>query len=160
MTGVQTCALPIFFELAEHTLELAREKHIPFALVVADIDRFKRVNDELGHPVGDQVLRRVAARMREHFSDKGIIGRIGGEEFAIALPGLTLDEVDQRLHALRRALGRIRDDDLPVAVTMSFGVVSPTPEESLTAARSRADRALYEAKRAGRDRTVYADDGR
>jgi diguanylate cyclase (GGDEF)-like protein len=149
-----------FFELAERTLELAREKHIPFVLVVADIDRFKRVNDELGHPVGDQVLRRVAARMREHFSDKGIIGRIGGEEFAIALPGLTLDEVDRRLHTLRRALGRMRDDDLPVAVTMSFGVVSPTPEESLTAARSRADRALYEAKRAGRDRIVYADDDR
>jgi diguanylate cyclase (GGDEF)-like protein len=147
-----------FFELAEKTLELSREKNISFVLVLADIDRFKRVNDEQGHPVGDQVLRRVAARMREQFSDNGIIGRIGGEEFAIALPGLSLDQVDRRLHALRRSLGRMREDDLPVAVTMSFGVVSPEPHESLTAARSRADRALYEAKRAGRDRIVHADE--
>jgi diguanylate cyclase (GGDEF)-like protein len=96
--------------------------------------------------------------MREHFSDKGIIGRIGGEEFAIALPGVTLDEVDRRLHALRGALSQTRDDDVPVVVTISFGVVSPAPHESLGAARSRADQALYEAKRAGRDRIVYADD--
>lgn len=147
-----------FFELADKTMRLSRQKHIPYTLVLADIDHFKRVNDRHGHQAGDVVLRRVAARLREHFSKKGIIGRIGGEEFGIALPGVPPDSAHAMLESFRRSLSALRHDDDAIAVTLSFGVAAPRDDESITSVRERADQALYEAKRAGRDRIVRADD--
>lgn len=146
-----------FFELAERTLALSREKRVAFTLVLADIDHFKRVNDRHGHLVGDEVLRRVAGRLREHFAKKGIIGRIGGEEFGIALPGVSQAELNERLRAFRASLEDMRRDDDLVHVTMSFGIARPRDGESLVEIRERADRALYQAKRAGRDRVVDVD---
>jgi len=146
-----------FFELAERTLELSKEKGIPFALVLGDIDHFKRVNDQFGHQTGDEVLRRVAARFREHFSHHGIIGRIGGEEFGIALPGMDMAQVEERLLRFRRSLADARHDDPSVRVTMSFGVACPGDDETLEDIRQRADNALYEAKRQGRDRIVCCE---
>ncbi|MGK7295042.1 MAG: diguanylate cyclase [Candidatus Wenzhouxiangella sp. M2_3B_020] len=146
-----------FFELAERTLSLTREKRIGFTLVLADIDHFKRVNDRHGHLVGDEVLRRVAGRLREHFAKKGIIGRIGGEEFGIALPGVSHEELNERLEAFRASLANMRWGDASVHVTMSFGIARPRDSESLVEIRERADRALYQAKRAGRDRVVDVD---
>jgi len=145
-----------FFDLAERTLALSREKGVPFTLILADIDHFKRVNDRYGHVTGDEVLRRVAARLRSHFGDRGIIGRIGGEEFGIALPGVTGREADRRLRAFRASLAEAREGDQPALVTLSFGVAEPTDGESLAALRARADQALYEAKRRGRNRAVHA----
>lgn len=145
-----------FFDLAERTLALSREKGIPFTLILADIDHFKRVNDRYGHVAGDEVLRRVSARLRSHFGDRGIIGRIGGEEFGIALPGVTGREADRRLRAFRASLAEAREGDEPARVTLSFGVAEPIDAESLAALRARADQALYEAKRRGRNRTVHA----
>ena len=147
-----------FFELAEKTMQLSRQKHIPYTLVLADIDLFKRVNDRHGHHAGDLVLRRVAARLREHFSKKGIIGRIGGEEFGIALPGVPPEQAQAMLESFRRSLRALRHDDDAVAVTLSFGIASPADGDSITTVRERADQALYEAKRTGRDRIVCAED--
>ncbi|MGK7295040.1 MAG: diguanylate cyclase domain-containing protein [Candidatus Wenzhouxiangella sp. M2_3B_020] len=148
-----------FFELADKTMQLSHQKQIPYTLVLADIDHFKRVNDRHGHQAGDVVLRRVAARLREHFSKKGIIGRIGGEEFGIALPGIAPEHAQAMIESFRRSLSALRYDDDAVAVTLSFGVAAPRDDESVTSVRERADQALYEAKRAGRDRVVRADEG-
>ncbi len=146
-----------FFELAQRTLQLSQQKKIPFTLVLADIDHFKRVNDQFGHQTGDEVLRRVSARLREHFGRHGIIGRIGGEEFGIALPGMDMARTEERLHAFQRSLAEARQDDPPIRITMSFGVAAPSDHESLAEIRERADRGLYQAKDEGRDRIVRCE---
>ena len=147
-----------FFELSERAYELCRDKGIPFTLVLADIDHFKQVNDRHGHLAGDEVLQRVGARLRESFGKQGIIGRIGGEEFGVAIPGHRPFNIENALERLRESLREVRSEDTPVLVTMSFGVATPRhPDESLTKLRERADQALYKAKHAGRNRVVYAD---
>ncbi|MEX0914848.1 MAG: diguanylate cyclase [Wenzhouxiangellaceae bacterium] len=147
-----------FFELAEAAYDLCQQKNVPFILILADIDHFKQVNDRNGHLAGDEVLRRVGARLRECFGKKGIIGRIGGEEFGIALPGERPEDIRDALEQFRESMTQVRTDDTPATVTMSFGIAAAraTPE-SLTQLRERADQALYEAKHSGRDRVVYAD---
>lgn len=147
-----------FFEVAEKKLEYCRQANMPFTLVLADIDHFKQVNDRCGHVTGDEVLRFVGSRLRECFGKYGVIGRIGGEEFAIALPGMPPAEAELPLQRFRESMTEIRADDTLMPVTMSFGIASPLNDsEALMQMRERADQALYEAKRAGRDRTVQAD---
>lgn len=146
-----------FFELAEPAFRASREGEEPFTLILADIDLFKHVNDGHGHQTGDATLRRVGARLRENFSRIGIIGRVGGEEFAIALPGHRMADIREPLEMLREKLKRTRRDDDSIPVTMSYGVAEANGESSLTELRRRADKALYKAKEAGRDRAVFVD---
>lgn len=146
-----------FFEIADPAFASARANGKPFTLILADIDLFKRVNDEHGHLTGDEVLRRVAARLREVFGDTGIVGRIGGEEFAIALPGHEPADVREPLDELREKLRSSRSEDDRIRVSMSFGVAQANGEASLIELRRRADEALYKAKRQGRDRVVFVD---
>ena len=146
-----------FFELAEQTRSLAEAKRRNYALVLGDVDHFKKVNDRLGHATGDAVLRKVAEALRTEFGDKGIIGRVGGEEFGLALPGPDQATVLRGLEAVRRTLRALQVDDRPVPITMSFGVARPRSGETLTELRERADRRLYAAKKAGRDRVVHDD---
>lgn len=147
-----------FFEIASPAFETSRRNGTPFTLVLADIDHFKQVNDRHGHLTGDEVLRRVGARLREIFGPHGEIGRVGGEEFAIALPGRHREDIGQPLEALRQALRHGRSDDKQIQISVSFGVAELAGDETLNELRERADQALYRAKRAGRDRVVYADD--
>jgi len=148
-----------FFELAEQTRSLAEAKRRNFALVLGDIDHFKRVNDRFGHATGDAVLSKVAAALRAEFGDKGIIGRVGGEEFGLALPGPDQATVLRGLEAVRRTLQTLQVDGRPVPITMSFGVARPRTGETLPELRERADRRLYAAKEAGRDCVVHDDAG-
>src|SRR6056297_3540201 len=149
-----------FFELAECAFDLTRDKKVPFTLVLADIDHFKQVNDMHGHLAGDEVLRRVGARLRECFGNQGIIGRIGGEEFGIAVPGYRPGDVENDLDRLRELLKDVRSGDETITVTMSFGIAQRRRNDSaLTEIRERADEALYQAKHSGRDRIVRADRG-
>lgn len=147
-----------FFEIADPAFTTSRANGTPFTLILADIDLFKRVNDAHGHLTGDEVLRRVAARLREVFDANGIVGRIGGEEFAIALPGYGGADAGKLLEELRERLRSSRTEDDHIEVSLSFGVAQSGDESSLTELRKRADEALYEAKRAGRDRIVFVDD--
>lgn len=146
-----------FFELAEPAFRASRERGEPFTLILADIDLFKHVNDGHGHLAGDATLRRVGSRLRENFSGTGIIGRVGGEEFAIALPGRRMADARAPLERLREKLRQARADDESIPVTMSFGVAEADGESSLTELRRRADQALYKAKEAGRNRVVFVD---
>lgn len=128
------------------------------AVVVCDLDHFKRINDTYGHGAGDQVIRGLAEEMRRLVGPNGRAARYGGEEFAAFLPGATLDEATSLAEMLRVAFSS-RDwsaHGIAQAVTVSCGV-SPvrTGESSLENAINRADKALYAAKSAGRNRVTH-----
>lgn len=130
------------------------------ALLIADIDHFKRVNDTYGHLLGDKVLRTIAQTMRSNIKGRDIAARIGGEEFAVLLPRTTLQGAQALAEQLRRAVanGRIHRGPGEVigSVTLSIGVAVAGPGEGFEALMVRADAALYAAKREGRNRICVA----
>lgn len=125
----------------------------PFSIIMADVDYFKRINDEFGHDVGDSVLKFIAKHMQDSSRTGDLICRIGGEEFVMLLP-----ETDHSIahKAAERLRLRIESDTCPCVarpVTLSFGVSSWLPEQaSIAQVMKNADRALYAAKNAGRNR--------
>jgi diguanylate cyclase (GGDEF)-like protein len=125
------------------------------ALLMVDADRFKQVNDDFGHATGDVVLRELAVRLRDRVRREDVVGRWGGEEFVIALPETTPDGAAAVAEALREAIAATVVDagDVTLPVTVSIGVAAWTGQ-SLDDLVDRADRALYAAKAAGRDRVV------
>ena len=139
----------------------AQQAQKPLALIMLDVDTFKRYNDSLGHQAGDECLRRVAAAMSRAARSTDVCARYGGEEFALLLPGAdaaTAQSVAARVHA-EVAREQLPHPASPVStfVTVSLGVSSLTPHpgqnaESNTLVR-QTDTALYEAKAAGRNRT-------
>ncbi|MBL39251.1 MAG: hypothetical protein CMP07_12665 [Xanthomonadales bacterium] len=143
-----------FFELAQQAFQRARQNAMPFSLIVADIDLFKQVNDEYGHLVGDSVLERIGSRLRAAFESDAIIGRLGGEEFGIALVDCDIDTAVARIEHFRATLNRRRSGEDEPAVTMSFGVAELSRERSLDVLYAHADQALYDAKDAGRNRVI------
>jgi diguanylate cyclase (GGDEF)-like protein len=141
--------------------ELARLDRFggPLAVVVADLDWFKDVNDRFGHPSGDAVLREFAALLQETVRDVDLAGRWGGEEFMLILPGTDLAGGAQVAERIRVGLaGRIvlSADGSPLPVTASFGVAATPPAGSASELFSAADAALYEAKRNGKNRVETA----
>lgn len=129
----------------------------PLSLVMVDLDHFKRINDEHGHGAGDAVLREVAHRMRRQIRRADLLGRLGGEEFAILLPDTDL--VGARTQA-EHLLTALRGQPFPTVgtVTASLGVAQWNGREAASSWLHRADLALYEAKHLGRDRLVVAED--
>jgi len=127
------------------------------AVALADIDRFKQVNDVHGHAVGDEVLRAVAGRFLSRLRPTDSIYRYGGEEFLVSLPNASPGVARSVLERLResleeRPIGLENGEELPV--TASFGVAAAKPGVDLKTLIERADEALYAAKRAGRNRVV------
>ncbi len=126
------------------------------AILVADIDDFKTINDSLGHPAGDQVLRQVTAVLTEGTREVDAVARVGGDEFAILLPGVTPTAarvIAERLRvAVRRAAG-----DMHLRLSLSLGIaVGPHDGDTLAALWKAADRAMYIAKRSGGDAVANA----
>ncbi len=148
-------ALPHLASLAERALADRRE----FALMVLDIDHFKRINDTYGHASGDKVLVGVAQCLRDNLRAIDLVARIGGEEFLIAMPETTVDQARGAADRLRRLIETATfETDQPgqvVRVTLSIGVaiggVDPARPEDVTRMVDRADAALYMAKSAGRN---------
>ncbi|MBS0437148.1 MAG: diguanylate cyclase [Proteobacteria bacterium] len=128
------------------------------AVGLLDIDNFKRLNDELGHAAGDEALRSLAAVVSKTLRPTDMVARYGGEEFVVLLPATPVDEGQQILTRLQRSLsgGLFMHENKQVFVTFSAGVTAYRAGESIEAALERADQALYEAKRTGKNRTCIA----
>jgi diguanylate cyclase len=120
-----------------------------------DIDNFKKLNDSLGHAAGDEALRSLAGHVQAQLRPVDIVARFGGEEFVVLLPDTPVDEGQQTLTRLQRSLSSslFMHDGREVFVTFSAGVTKWRPGETLESALERADEALYEAKRTGKNRT-------
>jgi diguanylate cyclase (GGDEF)-like protein len=147
----------------EETLtdELARVQRFggSLAVVVADLDWFKDVNDRHGHPAGDTVLRAFAELLREELRDVDLAGRWGGEEFLMVLPGTDRTGGARVAERIRAAFaGRIvlAADATPIPVTASFGVAASPPARTASELFAAADAAMYQAKRAGKNRVETA----
>jgi len=145
-----------FHRAASSALERSRENDRPCTLIAADVDLFKQVNDRFGHQAGDAVLSYLGQLLREVFPPPGIVGRVGGEEFAVFLPDQNRLQARQRVEELRRQLRPVSVGDSQIAVTLSFGLAEARRERRLERLRSRADDALYRAKRSGRDELIDA----
>lgn len=146
-----------FIEKAKAQVDEAAGRGQSLTLLLADIDHFKMFNDRHGHQQGDEVLRQAAGCFKQVLSQHGVVGRIGGEEFAATLPGMDLNNAAGLVEQIREALRSCRLSDIDETVTMSFGIAQLQPSEAFDSLRARADSALYQAKHAGRDRTVMAD---
>ncbi|WP_354679120.1 GGDEF domain-containing protein [Cupriavidus plantarum] len=130
----------------------------PVALIVLDIDHFKRLNDTFGHPVGDIVICEVTACLHHEMPAGGLLGRVGGEEFAALLPDTDCDIAIAMAERMRIRIAEHRfPPPLSGPVTASFGISCNARGTSFVNAYARADEALYDAKRAGRNRVVCAD---
>lgn len=137
------------FQLLDQAIETAAASGEPLSIAAFDIDHFKRVNDEHGHAAGDKVLQRVAASAASALRPQDSIGRVGGEEFMIILPGATIDiakYVAERVRALV-----FHGAEEPWIVTVSLGVACWEQDSSTEQLLARADTALYDAKHAGRN---------
>jgi len=129
------------------------------AVAVVDVDHFKRINDRFGHAVGDEVLKAVATAMRAVCRDSDLLGRYGGEEFAVLLRGIPPAHAFAAAERLREAVARVavRAGDHTITPTASVGVACLRADDTdFDQVLIRADRALYRAKEAGRDRVVMA----
>lgn len=142
-----------FEEGAAQALQTARRRHMPAALVVCDLDHFKTVNDTWGHGCGDAVIAAFAECLRGCTGPGHIVGRVGGEEFAILLQGANAGTGRLFAEGARAAFAVVAVPGLPeeARFTASFGVAEWRSGEGVTELFARADAALYEAKKAGRD---------
>jgi diguanylate cyclase (GGDEF)-like protein len=141
-------------------VDRARRRGEPLAVLLADIDHFKIVNDTYGHLTGDDVLRVLAAEMRQQVRESDLVGRFGGEEFVILLSGTTAEEACRVAERIRRGVGvvKVLTKDTIVGVTISIGVaVLRSHGDELCELIDAADMALYRAKHAGRDRVCLCD---
>ena len=144
------------FEVAEMELARATRYEHPICLAMLDLDYFKAINDRFGHAVGDEALAAVAKVVRAELRSVDVLGRYGGEELIVVLPETPRDAAAIALERARAAVAAIRLSEAEALVRVSGGVVQVQHGETLDAALKRADAALYEAKRSGRNRLVVA----
>jgi diguanylate cyclase (GGDEF)-like protein len=147
-----------FFNALAPWMALARRPGLPTALVVLDLDQFKRVNDSYGHPAGDTVLRSVVTACKQQLRDSDQLGRLVGVEFAMLLPRTNLAEaalVAERIRATIEATP-VKSERAMINMTASFGVTTIRADDTTVSLFQRADQALQAAKLAGRNKVVEA----
>jgi diguanylate cyclase (GGDEF)-like protein len=137
-------------QLAEATLGDRRRQAQPLTLAILDLDHFKSINDTHGHHIGDAVLRAFCVHVSHRIRPPHMLGRLGGEEFLLLTPGAPLAEAQLILERVRQSLMSHAD----VRYTFSAGIAQASAGESLPTVIKRADSALYEAKRTGRNCSV------
>jgi len=148
-----------FEEIAFHELSGAARSGLPLSLLLFDLDRFKDINDEYGHVVGDAVLRAAAGVLRGGLRDEDFLCRWGGDEFCALLPRATAEQAETVARRVLRAYEEIAfpHEGKTIEITVSIGIVSDQGKaRSLSELVSRADAALYQAKDAGRNRYALA----
>lgn len=148
-----------FFDKLAPWMALARRPGLPTALVLIDLDQFKRVNDSYGHPAGDALLRQVIDVCKKQLRDSDQLGRLVGVEFALLLPRTGPAEALLVAERMRAAIagGAIKTERAMISMTASFGVTAIRADDSTVSLFKRADQALQLAKQGGRNRVVEAD---
>jgi len=147
-----------FFIEAERVFSRAERYDEALSLLLFDLDHFKRINDQHGHPVGDEVLTEVARRTRASLRGEDIPCRWGGEEFLVLLPQMVASEAGVVAERLRETIASLAFTTSAgeLAVSTSCGIAERQPDESITSLIARADAALYRAKNAGRNICILA----
>ena len=144
-----------FMESLRREIMRARRYGRPLSLLMLDVDHFKRINDTHGHPCGDEVLKKLAVTVRETLRDSDLFGRIGGEEFAVALPETPLAGALQNAERVRAEVGRavvsFGGREIRFAVSIGAAALADGGED-MEGLFSRVDAALYRAKEGGRNR--------
>lgn len=145
--------------LADAGVRLAERSSQPFAVLMVDIDHFKSINDTHGHEAGDAVLIEIARRLRDTLDSAGTIARWGGEEFLVSMLGTSPTQAAAMAERLRGAVAAqpVTPGGRRIAVTVTIGAAQRSAGESFRQCVARADAALYEGKRLGRDRVVGCD---
>lgn len=147
-----------FFTLGEHEFQRSQRYSSNLALLTFDIDHFKKVNDTYGHPAGDAVLIQITDLMNLQLRGTDIFGRLGGEEFAILLLETEIEETQMVSDRLRRTVAEHKftiNDGKKIDLTISIGCSIACPSDSFTTLFRNADAALYQAKKTGRNKTVF-----
>ena len=150
-------------DLATRSISAARRRGIPLAIMIVDVDHFKRVNDEHGHECGDNALVEVVRRMREIVRQEDLVGRQGGEEFVVVMPDIDLASARAAAERLRLSFSdqpmALNDGEnvVELPLTLSIGVAALEPaDQQFSHLLRRADRAMYAAKAAGRNQVMLA----
>jgi diguanylate cyclase (GGDEF)-like protein len=141
------------FDAASRAIGAARRLESGLVVMLIDIDYFKRINDELGHPVGDMALRKFAEVLQAHARQSDWVARYGGEEFCVLMPNSHVEDAQQLAHRLRNVL--LAEPLQPYGLTLRFsaGICAWSPDDAtLDKAIAKADAAMYRAKQGGRDR--------
>lgn len=143
-----------FFEHCEQIIGYCARNELPLSVIVMDVDHFKRINDTRGHHFGDITLRQIARILEAEFRKSDVLGRLGGEEFAILLPDTTLNKAQTLAEKLRQTIATtpIIFQDQQLSITVSIGIASGSYD--LGTLLPQADAAMYQAKTEGRNRTV------
>jgi diguanylate cyclase (GGDEF)-like protein/PAS domain S-box-containing protein len=144
------------YNFAEHELPKFHPERYPISLIVFDIDKFKSINDTLGHLVGDQILKTVSEYCSSLLRRNDILGRYGGDEFVIVMPNVNIQEAAQ---AARRLCTNIANREFQttkegIHISASFGVATVREGDTITTAFDRADKALFMAKENGRNQVA------
>ena len=158
----QTLNRRAFFRFSEREVSRASRYGTQLAVLMLDIDHFKQVNDVHGHAVGDVVLKAMVKTISDSIRDEDLIGRLGGEEFAIVLPQTSPERAEIVANRLRQEIKALtfEGEGGTFNVTISIGISEPTDSDmDIVASLERSDKALYTAKRNGRDRVVIAPYG-
>jgi len=157
LTGVWNRAEILNFLTRE--LARARRDRTPIGIVLADVDHFKKVNDKLGHDSGDAVLKKVAECLTSSLRVYDGVGRYGGEEFLMVIPGCDIDITLRRANQIRESVAATAIPTVsgPTSVTVSMGVVVADASSDVEQLVRRADLAMYHAKHNGRNRVERAD---
>ena len=144
------------FEGGQQLLTQASLYNQPLSLLIFDIDHFKKVNDTLGHDIGDQAIQLVVEKSKQCLRKQDFLGRIGGEEFLLLLPDTELEKAAEIAERIRLAVASasVGEASAKISLSISLGVVCLQEEQQLKALINRADKALYQAKHAGRNRVI------
>ncbi len=140
----------------EEEIERSLRQGTPLCVAICDLDHFKQINDRYGHATGDEVLKGVAELMQGDLRRYDILARMGGEEFLLILPGVTLEQARLGIERLRRRVEGARLSRAKLDMTLSAGLASLEADEASHVLIERADRALYRAKQEGRNRSLVA----